>query len=71
MSDSRKTKQLYCDYCGEPTRVGRLFPGDIESCGAAECEREINSSIRAQEAEAFEPENDGTDWTIPIVGWIR
>jgi len=35
-----KEKMQYCWYCGEELGIYRSYPGDIETCGKPECERE-------------------------------
>lgn len=41
----------YCDYCGEELGVYERYPGEPESCGKPECNREIQAMQRAEREE--------------------
>ena len=45
-------KRLTCFNCGEDLGEGRSYPGDIDSCGKPECEREARDVQRSRDEEA-------------------
>lgn len=47
-------KTINCFYCGEFLCVGTPWPGDIEACGSAECQRELRYELQARDADARE-----------------
>ncbi len=46
-----KEKMQHCAWCGDETGIHDLWPGDINSCGKHECEREIRHQMQAEESE--------------------
>ena len=44
----------HCFNCGADLGVYASWPGDIETCGKAECEREARYQRQAQEADVQE-----------------
>ena len=44
----------HCAWCGEELGVYRSYPGDVQSCGAATCERELRAMDRAAAEERYE-----------------
>ena len=52
-------KRIYCAWCGEFLYEGDSDPRDYESCGNAECNREVNGMHRQDREEAaYEAERD-------------
>ena len=47
-------RMQHCFWCGEELGVGTQYPGDIETCGATECEREARYERQAAQAERRE-----------------
>lgn len=44
---------IYCAWCGEVIGEGRpSYPGDADTCGAPECEREVRNMLLAEREEA-------------------
>ena len=42
-------KHIYCDNCGEDLGEGEVYPGEFNSCGKKECNKEIDHMNREQE----------------------
>jgi hypothetical protein len=52
-------RMQFCFYCGEELGVYNSWPGDIESCGAKDCERELKYQLQAEREERmYEAERD-------------
>jgi len=47
-----KPRMQHCCWCGEELGVYASYPGDIEACGKAECQREARAESRARDDEA-------------------
>lgn len=47
-------KTINCFNCGEFLCVGVAWPGDIEACGSAECQRAMREELQARDAQARE-----------------
>lgn len=47
-------KMQHCFNCGTEIGVYQHFPGDLESCGKLECEREARYQMQIAEFEARE-----------------
>ena len=47
-------KRIHCFNCGEDLGEGVYWPGDMESCGNAECSRAVQDAYRERDAEARE-----------------
>jgi len=45
---------VYCGWCGEKLGDGKPFPGDVESCGAKECNRNVREMLQQEDDEARE-----------------
>lgn len=56
-----KRKGIYCGWCGEVIdENGTPWPGDVESCGQRECDREVRGMAQEREDDARErAEMDG------------
>lgn len=47
-------RMQHCWYCGEELGVYESYPGDLDTCGKSECEREARYERQAMEADAHD-----------------
>lgn len=47
-------KEQYCFNCGESLGIYRAYPGELQTCGKMECEREARNQERAEDEEMRE-----------------
>jgi hypothetical protein len=47
-------KMQHCFWCGAELGVYESYPGDVEACGNAVCQREMRAEYRAMEDEKRE-----------------
>ena len=53
------SKAIHCDWCGGYLGEGDKYPGEPESCGKPECNREVRDMYQAARAERmWEAEED-------------
>jgi len=56
-------RMQYCDWCGKELGIYNAAPGEIESCGELECNRNQRNSYRERKAAAREQvEEDQYDY---------
>lgn len=46
------SREKHCDWCGEPLGF-ESTPGELESCGKLECNREVRGMLRQEQQERF------------------
>ena len=49
----RERKKQYCFNCGEYLGEYRSYPGDLDTCGELECEREARYALESERAERY------------------
>lgn len=55
-------KMKHCAYCGEELGMTESWDRDPESCGKAECSREVNAMYREEREEAHEQLDRDMGW---------
>lgn len=57
-----KERMQFCFNCGAEIGVFRAYHGDINTCGAQECEREARNTEAARREEAHEQLDRDNGW---------
>jgi hypothetical protein len=55
-------KMQHCCYCGAELGIYEKYHGDLDTCGARECEREMHSMLQAERDEAHEQLDRDMGW---------
>lgn len=57
-----KQKMKHCAYCGEELGMTESHDRDPESCGKAECNREVSAMYREEREEAHRDLDERMGW---------